>query len=249
MTTLFAETIGEGQPTLVLLHGQSANGAVWKPLLRRLTDWPGRIVVPDLRGHGRSPHARHYGMAHHAADVADLFEPGTRLHLVGHSMGGAIALVLASGWFGIDVARVTAFGVKTGWTTEELQKAAEFAVSPVRWFDNRAAAAERFLRAAGLASVTDAADAAVDAGIVQEDGRWRLAADNATVRAAGTTVAEMLPRRPVPVRLFCGEHDPLVNVAALRAFDPEAFAIAGSGHNPHVQAPDEVAALVRKLHL
>ena len=170
------------------------------------------------------------------------------LHVFGHSMGGAVALVLAGGWFGVNVVRVTAFGVKTGWTAEELQKAAEFAASPVRWFDDRAAAAERFLRAAGLAGLVAADDPAVDAGIVQEGGRWRLAADNATVRAAGTTVADMLPRRPVPVRLFCGEYDPLVNVADLRAFDPEAFAVAGCGHNPHVQAPDEVAALVRKFH-
>jgi pimeloyl-ACP methyl ester carboxylesterase len=69
------------------------------------------------------------------------------------------------------------------------------------------------------------------------------------VRAAGATVAEMLPRGPTPVRLFCGERDPMVNVDELRACDPEALAVAGCGHNPHVEAPRQVAALIRKFHL
>ena len=50
---LFAETIGTGDPTLILLHGLGVNGAVWHPFVEALR-WPGRVVIPDLRGHGRS---------------------------------------------------------------------------------------------------------------------------------------------------------------------------------------------------
>src|SRR5262245_37275966 len=56
---VYSETVGSGSPSLVLLHGLGQNGAVWRPLLAELSGWPGRIVIPDLRGHGRSPHARH----------------------------------------------------------------------------------------------------------------------------------------------------------------------------------------------
>jgi hypothetical protein len=39
-------------------------------------------------------------------------------------------------------------------------------------------------------------------------------------------------------------NDPLVGIAELRAFDRNAVEIAGSGHNPHIQAPLALASLV-----
>jgi pimeloyl-ACP methyl ester carboxylesterase len=249
MAALFSETIGDGEPTLVLLHGAGANGAVFRPLVHALADWPGRIIIPDLRGHGRSPHARHYGMAHHAADVADLMAPRAHVHLVGHSMGGAVALVLANGLYGVKVSRVTAFGLKIKWTDEELEKVEAFAISPVRWFATRDAAAERFMRVSGLVDGVALDDPVVDAGIRQEGGRWRLAADNATVRAASTAVPDMVAVAHVPIRLFCGAKDTMVTLAELRELDRDAFALEDCGHNAHVEAPEQVAAVIRAWHL
>ncbi len=245
---LFAETIGAGEPTLMLLHGLGANGAVFGPLLRALT-WPGRIIVPDLRGHGRSPHGAHYSLAHHAADVVDLLEPDARVHVAGHSMGGAIALVLASGFCGVTVSRVTAFGVKLNWSADDLARSRALAEAPVRWFDTREAAAERFVRIAGLFGQVELTDQVVAAGIVEEDGRYRLAFDNATARVVGPTVVDMIAATPVPLRLFCGADDRMVSVEELREHDPQAFAIEGCGHNPHVEAPEKVATIVREWHL
>lgn len=248
MTALFSKTSGAGEPILLLLHGVGATGAVFDRLIAAL-DWPGQIVVPDMRGHGRSPHAHHYGMAHHAADVAELFAPGTPLHVVGHSMGGAVALVLSNGFYSVKVARVSAFGVKTGWTADELAKGAAFAASPVRWFDTREAAVERFLKVSGLFGHVAAGDPAAGTGIVQEHGRWRLAADNATVNAAGTTVADNVACARAPFQLFCGGNDPMVKVEDLRKLDAKAFSVGSGGHNPHIEYPQEVAAAVRKFHL
>jgi pimeloyl-ACP methyl ester carboxylesterase len=249
MTILFSQTFGSGEPTLVLLHGVGATGGVFNPLIEKLSAWPGKIVVPDLRGHGRSPHEKHYGMGHHAADVADLFAPGTAVHLVGHSMGGAVALTLASGLYGIKVVKVSAFGVKTGWTGEELAKGAAFAASPVRWFDAREAVAERFLKVSGLFGHVAADDPAVESGIRNENGRWRLAADNATLGAAGATCGQFAQGARAPFQLFCGGRDPMVNVDGLKPSDADAFAIGECGHNPHIEAPAEVAAAVLKWHL
>jgi len=245
---LFAEALGAGSPTLILLHGAGANGAVFKPLLRELA-WPARVIVPDLRGHGRSPHGKHYGLAQHAADIADLLEPNARVHVVGHSMGGAVGLILASGLFGVSIARVSAFGVKVRWSADELAKNEAFASAPVRWFDTRAAAVERFVRAAGLSSHVRDGDPAVAAGIVEEGHRFRLAADPATVRAGGPPVAAMVASAQAPVRLFCGANDPMVAVEELKLLDPDAFAMEGCGHSPHVEAPDKLAAVIRGSHL
>src|SRR5581483_5040765 len=123
---LWSEGGGAGSPTLVLLHGLGANATVWQRL-RPLIEgrWPGRWLAPDLRGHGRSTHVTPYGFGTHAADVAALLDQDEEVVVVGHSMGGAVAMTLASGWFGVRVRSVVAFSVKLVWTADELRKAQE----------------------------------------------------------------------------------------------------------------------------
>jgi pimeloyl-ACP methyl ester carboxylesterase len=249
MSTLFTETFGAGSPTLVLLHGVGATGAAFTPLREKLGKWPGKIVVPDMRGHGRSPHEKHYGMGHHAADIADLFGRGEAIHVVGHSMGGAVALTLANGLYGVNVVKLSAFGVKEDWTADELAKGAAFGESPVRWFETRDAAAERFLKVSGLFGHIELSSPLADTGIVADGGRWRLAADNRTVTAAGATCGQMAAPVRVPYQLFCGGRDPMVSVAQLKPIDPNAFSIGECGHNPHIEAPEEVAKVILKWHL
>jgi pimeloyl-ACP methyl ester carboxylesterase len=241
---LQCERIGEGAPTLLLLHGLGVNGATWQGVVKRLGDWPGRILVPDLRGHGASPHFSHYGMGEHAADLAGLLERGERIHVVGHSLGGAIAIVLASGMFGVAVERVLAFGVKQSWRADELEKAEKFAATPVRWFDDRREAADRFLRVSGLAGLVDADAPVVARGILGEGGRYRLAADPRTVLSGGIDMAAMMAASRAPIRLARGDGDAMVGLAELTPYDPAAFDIPGCGHNPHVEAPAVMARLI-----
>lgn len=98
---LWVQEGGRGEPTLLLLHGLGASGEVWAGV-RDLLDqrWPGRWVIPDLRGHGRSGHAPPYSFGQYAADVAMRFTAGERVLVLGHSMGGVVGLAPASGWFG-----------------------------------------------------------------------------------------------------------------------------------------------------
>lgn len=244
---LYVEESGTGPPTLLLLHGLSANGAVWSPLVERLRPrFAGRIVVPDLRGHGRSPQAAHYGYGQHAADVAALVAPGEPVHVVGHSMGAAVGLVLASGWFGVEVKAVLGFGMKVTWTPGELDKAAALGRAPVRWFDTRAEAAERFLRVSGLDRLVAPDAPVVDAGLVAEDGRWRLAAHAATATAAGPPTEGIVAAARARVVLACGSEDPLVRLGELQRLAPDAIELAGLGHNPHVEHPDTLVALIER---
>lgn len=87
-----------GGPTLVALHGLSASGACWTPLARALQDgW--EVLMPDARGHGQSSApAQGYRYHDHAGDVLGLISALGLDHpvLLGHSMGGLTAAVVAS---------------------------------------------------------------------------------------------------------------------------------------------------------
>ena len=89
---------GGAKPPVVLLHGFSDDGLCWTPVAKLLeVDYD--VIMFDARGHGRSEApAQGYGPPEHAADVADaitmlgLHQPA----LLGHSMGAATSLELAS---------------------------------------------------------------------------------------------------------------------------------------------------------
>ncbi|SKA44329.1 Pimeloyl-ACP methyl ester carboxylesterase [Chitinophaga eiseniae] len=89
---------GGDKPPVILLHGLMTNGLCWSALARELEkDYD--IIMPDLRGHGQSAAPDHgYRYDDHANDVAGLI---TALALpapvlIGHSMGGMTAAVVAS---------------------------------------------------------------------------------------------------------------------------------------------------------
>lgn len=93
---------GRGRPVL-LLHGLMGRATTWWPIARELTRH-GRVLGLDARGHGRSgrpadgARGDDWGPDRMAADVVELVEG---LHagpaaLVGHSMGGLHALLVAA---------------------------------------------------------------------------------------------------------------------------------------------------------
>lgn len=96
---LFYSVEGSGTP-VILLHGSATTGAQWKPLARHLSSrW--KVVVPDLPGYGSSQvpvMTDANGFEAYALAILDLIEHlGGRAHVVGHSMGGAVAMRLAIG--------------------------------------------------------------------------------------------------------------------------------------------------------
>jgi len=87
---------GQG-PALVLLHGVLLSSALWVHQLRDLADHH-RVIAVDLRGHGQSlPGSTGSGIQTLAADVRAVLEALSvdRAVVVGHSMGGMVALELA----------------------------------------------------------------------------------------------------------------------------------------------------------
>lgn len=228
-------------PTLLLLHGLGANASVWNGLTPILEErWAGRWVAPDLRGHGRSGHAPPYGYAVHAADMAALFAQDEDIVVLGHSMGGVVGMALATGWFGVRAGFVLAFGVKIRWAEGEADKMKELAASPQRRFDTREQAIDRYLKVSGLAGLIapDAPEAEI--GIAEEEGRFRLAADQRSNAAAGPEVSPFYQAARAPVRLAAGSQDPMVSLDDMRPMDPDARLIEGAGHNLHVERPEAI---------
>lgn len=249
---IWAEKGGAGGPILLLCHGISGNGAVWDGLRPHLeTRWPGRWIIPDLRGHGRSDHAEAYGIGQHAGDLAALVHDALILEdgpvvVCGHSLGGLLAMVLASDWFGFTVTSAIAVGVKIGWSDAELAQADKLAAAPVRWFESRDEAAERFLRVSGLGGLVEPDSPVVTNGIVEGDGQWRLAADNRTALVAGADTAEVyrLARKHADVVLAAGAEDWMVPADEMRALSANAIVLANLGHNAHVEDPARIWSLI-----
>jgi pimeloyl-ACP methyl ester carboxylesterase len=94
------QVTGQGRP-VVLLHGFPDSGRLWRHQVPALAGAGLQVVVPDLRGYGRSdkPEAvESYSMTALAGDVmAVLADLGIdRAHVVGHDWGAALAWALAS---------------------------------------------------------------------------------------------------------------------------------------------------------
>ncbi|MFD5466706.1 alpha/beta fold hydrolase [Kitasatospora sp. NPDC127059] len=86
-----------GAPTVVAVHGITANGLAWYEVARRLA---GRVTLlaPDLRGRSASRSvAGPYGLARHADDVAALIAAldAGPVTVVGHSMGAWVTALAA----------------------------------------------------------------------------------------------------------------------------------------------------------
>ncbi len=87
-----------GAPPVLLIHGWGGSGRYWRGTVERLRD-RFSLIVPDLPGVGRSlPVRRAFDMpAQVAAIEALLAHLGhARVQLVGHSMGGGLAILLAA---------------------------------------------------------------------------------------------------------------------------------------------------------
>lgn len=90
---LFALRRGEGTGTLVLLHGFGFTHRAWLPVIAALpATLP--LVAFDLPGHGGSL-CCDAGRARQMADAIVASLPAEPVHLAGHSLGGAVAVLVA----------------------------------------------------------------------------------------------------------------------------------------------------------
>jgi pimeloyl-ACP methyl ester carboxylesterase len=94
---LYCSVQGVGHP-VVLIHGLAASNYDWKYLTPKLLDIGYQVIAPDLTGHGNSnkpldPACYTFSVLfQHFVDCLETYSGNGDLTLIGHSMGGLIAL-------------------------------------------------------------------------------------------------------------------------------------------------------------
>lgn len=90
------KVFGEGDPVLIL-HGMFGTLDNWQTIAKKLAE-DFMVFIIDLRNHGRSPHSEDFDYTIMANDIREFMENNWiyEAYVVGHSMGGKVAMQLAS---------------------------------------------------------------------------------------------------------------------------------------------------------
>ena len=93
-TTTLGPSTGESGPLVAFCHGLFGQGKNWTSIAKVIAE-DHRVLLVDMPHHGRSPWPDHFDYVDVADRVAELFSAEDPVALVGHSMGGKAAMVLA----------------------------------------------------------------------------------------------------------------------------------------------------------
>ena len=247
-TTLHLERFGpsEGTP-IVLLHGFGSDHSSWHDIWRALEN-ARPVVTLDLPGHGRSPTGQTDFADLVEAVLAALQEAGIhRCHLVGHSLGGAVALgvadtqrplvrslgLIAPAGFGpeIDAAFLSGFVAAT--------QPGSMAPWLRRLFADPALVTDGFVRA------TLQAQATPGRRDHQRELQSRLFPDG----TQALQLAGSLQQLTIPTKVIWGAADQIIPARHARGLPAHvAIHIApGIGHMPQLEAPGLVSRLLGEL--
>lgn len=251
MAELFTRTKGEG-PWLVMLHGLFGSGDNLGGIAR-LLEADFRILLVDLRNHGRSAHAASMTYSEMATDVFAAMDAAgiDQAHVFGHSMGGKVAMRMAL----THPARVRSLVVGD--------------IAPVQYGANHSRILE------GMQAVADAAPQdrkgaeALLKGYVDEpdvlsflmtnwrrqgDGAWGWRVNLSAIVKGYDDIAsgENAGQFDGPVLFLRGEKSDYIQAVhrdAILARFPAATVktIGGTGHWLHAEKPDMVARTIRRF--
>ena len=240
---------GDGKP-VVLLHGFTADSQSWAPFEKALG--PTRPLVRiDLPGHGKSPKRHVRSFQDLSRMIVEAFDEATRdledVHIVGHSLGAALALALADirgrriasltliapAGLGPEIDAAALNGIVRASRVESLAPwLRKLTATPEGISDDYARAAMRMREDASLrACQADMASALFPDGVQAFD-----------LRAA-------LSRIELPTQILWGRSDHIMPSAHGILADGE-FALhllTGAGHIPQIECPDRVARIVQRL--
>jgi pimeloyl-ACP methyl ester carboxylesterase len=254
---------GSGTP-IVFVHGLMCSSSTWAAQVDRLaTDH--RVIAPDLFGHGESAKpAGDYSLGAHAATLRDLFDALgiADATVVGHSLGGGIALQLAY----LFPDRVNALVlVSSGGLGRELNPLLRAATLPGSEFV-LPLVASRLVRGVGETALDVWSKVGLPAISPSSDEAWRglfsladaqtrrafLATSRSVIDVRGQTVNaqnRLAGFAAHPSMLIWGERDRIIPASHVEAARRELPAtrvemFTRSGHFPHLDEPDRFAGVL-----
>lgn len=256
----------QGAP-LLALHGWLDNAASFVPLLPQLAQFD--LVALDLPGHGASAHRApgyeysFFDWIHDALDALDALG-WPRAHLLGHSMGAAIATMLAcAAPERVEkLVAIEALGPLAGAAAsagERLRAAITArrtaAQRPRKLIDSIESAVRARLAVGDMR--VDAARLIVERNLEQVDGGWRWRSDPRLVlpshlRITDEAVASIIAAVEAPTLLIAADPAPPyftpemreARVAKLR--DGRCIVLPG-GHHLHMEQPEVIGPIVREF--
>ena len=246
---------GEG-PLLVLLHGIASTADTWSPVVAGLAA-EHTVIAPDLLGHGHSAKPRgDYSLGAYASGVRDLVAAlgYDRATVVGHSLGGGIAMQFAY-QFPERVERLVLIG--SGGLGREVHPILRAATLPGSelvlallggaWLRTTGGAVGATLARLGLRTGEDLAGVTTGIGSLA-DASARSAfvhTARAAIDAGGQRVSatdRLYLAAKLPTLIVWGERDPIIPTdhgraahAAIPGSRLEIF--EGAGHFPHREHP------------
>jgi len=231
---------GQGSHLLVLLHGLGANSAVWQPMLPWVDrEWAGAWMAPDFSGHGSSAPRETYSYEAYAREILQLTVAANRISILGHSMGGAVAMKLAAIAPPGFVEAIAALSVKLAFTEDEIRFFQGRAAAEVAYLESATDAKQRFLKVSGLARLVDTESEVAERGIAAGDRGYRLAMDPKAFGIAADTLPS--PKEATcKVVLATGSEDRIARADEMRRVFSDSIVLEGLGHNGHVQDPETV---------
>ncbi|CAD7024375.1 alpha/beta hydrolase [Pseudorhizobium endolithicum] len=240
-----------GEIPLVLLHGFGGCSALWCPLAATLaTERP--VLALDLPGHGGSIPAGTGGAGFMAKAIASVLkERGIdRFHLAGHSMGGAMAALLAlrqperlasltllaPGGFGPHINGAALRRYAFAEDVAQMAKALGSMCGPDHGLDNRQVQA--VLDARRLPGAREALAKILKVILADPEGRTQ-----------GVLPTEDLARLPMPVQVLWGTADPILPAGQADDLPPTVAVrrLAGAGHMLVEERPEEVMQALRGI--